>query len=382
MNTGRQNDNAHVRQQLAEQIKRRREQLKLTQAQLAQRARLGTLQVVSSIERGERDIKASELAAIAKVLHCDLTDLFAEETDSTPIVAWRERPEANAEDLAAHFRRLCENYHLAEIWAHEERDCDLPSVRLPRGTPTFTWARKIADQIRNELGLGNLPATSLYETLEERCGVKIFFFPNLLGSAACTWGDFGAAIVLNASEVPWRRNFSLAHELFHLVTWDRLSPEHTDTNGWWSDLIEKWANAFASSLLLPESPLRDVLNAHRDAAGITWRGFVEVAREFKVSIDALVWRLVSLSILTENQAHELLDNPAFRMIDRETFSLTPDPKMLPERFLRLLETAYLQNKVSAGRIAEMTDKTLADVHHWLSKLEENEVGARKLVRLA
>lgn len=384
MSREQRSSSGDVQRHLAENIRDRREQLGLTQAQLAKRAGFNAPQIVSSIERNEREVKATELAAIARALHCDLMDLFADDHDhvEAPIVAWRERPTAGAEDQAARFLQLCEWYSLAEQWAHEENDCDLPDAPPPRGVPTVSWARSIAEQVRDALGLGSLPAASLYQTLEERCGVKIFYFDDLIGSAACARGEFGAGVALNASEVPWRRNFSLAHELFHLVTWDYLGPEPDDTDAIWSSHIETLANAFASSLLLPEAATRRSLEAHRDEQSITWRGLVEVAREFDVSTEALLWRLVSLGMVSEKQVRQLLENPGFRTVDRMTFAPIHGPDLLPERYLRLLETAYLRGEVSAGRVAEMTGQSLADVHRKLTEMEEVEGDAGQLVRLA
>ncbi|HEX9056243.1 MAG TPA: XRE family transcriptional regulator [Ktedonobacterales bacterium] len=383
MSSEQRGSNGDVQRRLAENIRGRREQLRLTQAQLAERAGFSAPQIVSSIERNEREVKATELAAIAHALHCDLMDLFADDSvrEEAPVVAWRERPAAGGEDQAARFLQLCGWYALAEEWAREERDCDLPEVRRPRGSPTVGWARSAAEEIRAHLGLGSLPAASLYQTLEERCGVKIFYFHDLIGSAACARGNFGAGIALNATEVPWRRNFSLAHELFHLVTWDDLGPEQGGTDTVWSAYVEKLANAFASSLLLPESAVRKSLETHREERGITWRGLVEVAREFDVSTEALLWRLVSLDMVTEKQVRQLLENPVFRGIDRTTFAPIHEPDLLPERYLRLLETSFLRGEVSAGRVAEMTGQSLADVHHKLIQLEEAESDAGQLVRL-
>lgn len=382
VNTKQQDSNGDVRRRLAERIRSRREQIHLTQAQLAERLGFASSQIISSLERGERDVKAVELASIAKALRCDLFDLLTKDFDEPAVVAWRERPDNGAEDQAARFLQLCQWYALAEEWSGEEHTCDLPDVWAPSGPLTHMWARAIAEDVRHKLGLGSIPAASLYQTLEERCGVKIFHFRDLHGSAACARGAFGAGVALNASEVPWRRNFSLAHELFHLVTWDILEPEQAVMSNTWSTHIEKLANAFASSLLLPESAILESLDAHSDEHTITWRGLVEVAREFDVSTEALLWRFVSLNVLEDDQVRQLLDNNAFRNLDRATFASIPEPQMLPERYLRLLETAFLHGEVSAGRIAEMTGQTLADVHYKLAQLERDEGGATQLVRLA
>src|SRR5690242_14947908 len=133
-----------VRMQLAENIRARREQLGLMQAQLAERAGFNSPQIVSSIERGERDVKAVELAAIARALHCDLMDLFAEKEQEVvpPVVAWRDRPD-DAADQAARLVQLCEWYALAEEWTGEESACELPEERAPRKAPNVQWARAL-----------------------------------------------------------------------------------------------------------------------------------------------------------------------------------------------------------------------------------------------
>lgn len=387
MSTEQGGSSGDFQRQLAANIRARRERLGLTQAALATRAGFNAPQIVSSIERGERDVKAVELAAIARALHCELADFFTDEQniqeeEQPAIVAWRERPSVGAEVQEARFLQLCEWYALAEQWAGEDHTCELPEVWSQGQPATLAWARAIAEDVRQNLGLGSLPAASLYQTLEERCGVKIFHFTDLQGSAACAWGDFGAGIALNASEVSWRRNFSLAHELFHLVTWEYLGPEHVDTHSGWSAHIEKLANAFASSLLLPESALLESLSVHRSEKGITWHGLVMVAREFDVSTEALLWRLVTLSMVPEKQVRLLLADPVFRDIDRKTFAPIHEPDLLPERYLRLLESSYLRGDVSAGRIAEMTGKNLADVHSLLAQIEGAEGDASQLVRLA
>ena len=383
VDTDQHDSGGDIRARLAENIRRRREYVGLTQAQLAERAGFNAPQIVSSIERGERDVKAVELAAIARALHCDLMDLFAEGEEKTQpvVVAWRERPE-DAENQAARLVQLCEWYALAEEWTDEESACALPDVRTARSAHDVFWARALADRVHGSLGLGSLPAASLYQTLEERCGIKIFHLPDLHGSAACAWGDFGAGIALNASEPQRRRNFSLAHELFHLLTWEDLGPEHSGVNSWWSNRIETLANAFASSLLLPESSLRASLEAHREERSITLEGIVEVAREFDVSSEALLWRLVSLGMLKDTRTRQLLANPVFRNLDRMTFTEELTPAPTPARYLRLLELAYLRGDVSMGRIAEMTGKRLADVRHKLAQLEEDAGGAQQLVHLA
>ena len=82
------------------------------------------------------------------------------------------------------------------------------------------WANLLAERMHRDLNLGDYPASLLAQRLEEDYGVLIMSSHIENGSAACCRAEWGAAIVLNGKEVPWRQTFNLAHELFHLVTWN------------------------------------------------------------------------------------------------------------------------------------------------------------------
>ncbi|HEY0462625.1 MAG TPA: ImmA/IrrE family metallo-endopeptidase [Polyangiaceae bacterium] len=78
--------------------------------------------------------------------------------------------------------------------------------------------------------------------LEEQCGVKVFhldFEPR--GTAASSHSaGFGNAVLLNKKNPKWRRNFDLAHELFHLLTWNFVGSSSAG-HGVWSESDEKLA---------------------------------------------------------------------------------------------------------------------------------------------
>ncbi len=65
---------------------------------------------------------------------------------------------------------------------------------------------------------------------------------------------YRAAILPNSNNIRWRRNFDLAHELFHQLTWKlfRIGDSATQAD----DQDEKLANCFAGSLLVPPKPLK------------------------------------------------------------------------------------------------------------------------------
>ena len=81
------------------------------------------------------------------------------------------------------------------------------------------------------------------------------------GTAACTQSPtFGAAVLLNAKNARWRRNFDLAHELFHLLTWNVFNPASGSSTER-PAREEQLADRFASNLLMPEESVRASVNA-------------------------------------------------------------------------------------------------------------------------
>ena len=126
-----------------------------------------------------------------------------------------------AEQVQARLVELADQYHSLEVLCEQGSNFDLPCCGSDAKSFGFPAAARLARRVRNDLGLGDRPGQALLRVLEEVCNVKVFhldFEPS--GTAACTLTErYGAAVLLNARNAPWRRTFDLAHELFHLLTW-------------------------------------------------------------------------------------------------------------------------------------------------------------------
>jgi Zn-dependent peptidase ImmA (M78 family) len=108
-------------------------------------------------------------------------------------------------------------------------------------------------------------------------------------------GDRDPSIVLNADDSSKRKRFTCAHEIGHYVKRDATEEyEYLDLRGQLAsagtDPDERYANAFAASLLMPE---RQVRRLHKDGFGE-----VELAAIFDVSREAMHYRLTNLSLHT------------------------------------------------------------------------------------
>lgn len=341
---------------LGRRIREARERLRWTQATLAVAVGFASGQIVSSIESGAREVKASELTRIARALHTSVDNLLNPELRRESRVAWREQPESGFEEHETRFLLKCERFGLLEKWCDSAGAQPLPSLRFSSPSPSFGDVQLQAERVRNTFQLGGRPACSLRTTLEEDYGVKIFYDdlgPDG-GSAFSLQSWFGTAVLLNSAEAPWRRNYSLAHELFHLVTAGQLERCGRDQ-------VEKLANVFASALLLPSDHVLAALEARLRGRKVSYEDLVQMAREFDVSIDALLWRLVNLHRLDQAAVNAALGSRVLRAIDKASYPTWDAVPSLPERFVRLSFLAYRRGKIGLAKLAEFLDASLVDL---------------------
>lgn len=351
--------------QLASRIRERRDALKLTQRALAERAGFQQHQTISQIEKGEREVKAWELARIANALHVSVVDLLSETAmEPSPAVLWRQAPTEDKAVREAEFIERCRRY------AHVEHLVGIETARtIPCASPldlaqcTLSQVDELAAEVRRHLGLGERPAAELVKALEERCGVKIWYAS--LGreaSAASVYGEFGPAILMNSTEAPWRRNYNFAHELFHLLTWNDSTAASLQENTSLLERADKLADRFASHLLLPADLTIAAFDRRVSNGAVSYADLVTLARELEVSTMALLWRLANLGRLGHETVNQLLDNEQFRKLDRTSMrGRWWDQPPIPERFVRLAFLAYSRGRLSKARLAEYLGVTLLDL---------------------
>jgi XRE family transcriptional regulator, fatty acid utilization regulator len=358
--------------ELGSRIKAARLRMRWSQKRLADALQWNSSQIVSNVESGERELKAWELAQIARILNTTFDTLLNPTTNREALVLWRAKPkdEERAGEIEAKFLTRCSRYAQLEKW------CELPTPEELKPlsinsleTPIYA-VQKEAAIVRDAMKLGGRPACTLEKTLEEDYGVKIFYEDlGASGSALCARNDFGSALLLNASEVPWRRNYSLAHELFHLMT----------PTQWDGERCEQLADAFASALLLPQESLTSSIHERTIGKKIQLERLVEIACEFGVSIDALCWRLVNLNILKRDKVlAELKPDSELRRIDhfsRRAYPSSEPQQGLPERYIRLAYLAYAKGKLGRSKLAEYLEISAYDLAEYLNSNSEALSGA-------
>ncbi|MGV8083954.1 MAG: helix-turn-helix domain-containing protein [Coriobacteriia bacterium] len=366
-------------ERLGARIRTLRERLGLSQENLAKRVGFSSRQTLSELEHGRREVKAGELFAIARALRVDVMALLSEIEPARPSVLWRARPAANAEELQAAFLTWCERYShvLTATGSAHSRRSPLPAADIDPYAFDFSDAEELAIDVARMLDTGARPAGSLQKALEVQFDIIIWYLDlGADGSAACTKGTFGSAMLINRREAPWRRNFDMAHELFHLLTWDSMTPViKADTK--LAQRAERLANAFAAALLLPADEVKNELEANRSSESLSRADLVAIARDFGVSSEALLWRLLNLGLGFEReQIERLLRDPDFRALDKASqIGQWWDPPPLPERFVRLAHLASTRGRLSRSKLAGYLECGLPDLSSCLGRYgiaEESE----------
>lgn len=348
-------------------IREYRTRLKMNQDDFAAQLGVNSFQIVSQIENGNRELKARELVKAAEILRTSVQNLLSIDPAQIPAPRWRDKPTEGFEAVEARFCLRCERYALLEDWCDERFLRDLPSVSLSKAhESTHGELERAAEDVRSAMKLGGRPAASLGEILQEDYAIKILH-DSFVGTALCASGKFGKAILLNRDNVKWRRNFSLAHELFHLL----VEGVYQD-----AEKEERHAQIFASALLMPSSSLIASFDAKVQNNKIPVRDLVTAAQEFNVSTEALLWRLLSLRRMNREQVQQLIGSDSVKALEAFGERKNDRPDELPDRYVRLAYQAYNSGKIGLAKLAEFLETTpgqlAADTKIWSSGVDLNE----------
>ena len=357
---------------IGDRLQYARQRAALTGPQVSESTGIGTSSL-SDFENDKRSPSVSQLQKLAEVNRRSVWFFLEEGPLPREVILWRKRPEEEAPSVEMQFLKLCQQYHRLEMWCGEVNPPCLPEGAGNAVSYTYVDAEALAKQVRDQLELGDRPGLSLLTVLEEVCGVKVFhldFAPT--GTAASTWSDiFGAAVLLNKGNVRWRRNFDLAHELFHLLTWHvfRKPEEANVTSFCASEDEEKFATCFARNLLMPADVAKKAFADKRKDGRLSFEAVFDIARQFDVSVEALLRHLSFLGIVDRGMVENAVDRAKLLAPMLEDRQRSTEPPTWPERYKALAMKALRHGSISIGRFAEYLEIS----RHEAMKYVEQEV---------
>lgn len=355
---------------LAARLKSARESVGLSLTEASRRLCFPNYQTLSKIEEGGRIVKAAELSTFARAYYSSVNQLLGiQEARPPAIFLWRS--EGKSEERLEAERRIskhCTHYVSIEKILGLPQSAGFP--RLVKGREMIRTdgdVDDVASKACNLLNLGKRPACSLAKVLEQEYGVKLLYLPlSDAGSAASiVHPDWGAVITINSDEAPWRRAYDLGHELFHLLTWEVVMPEEKENASLHGDL-EKKANRFASTLLLPDSEIQSELHKLlRRSHSISFSDLVDLAREFGVSTKALLYRMANLRFFTWERADELAKYEELSTLDKTRRRADWGQQPRSERFDFLAVQCLRKGLISRGKFAEMVEIDRSDIDSFI-----------------
>ena len=324
---------------------------------------------LSDFENDKREPKFSQLSKLADVYRRTVEFFLTDEPFVEEVMLWRDKPDDDQRTkIEAEFRKLCEQYRRLEVLTDEIKETKLPQIDVSRDEFDYRQASKLAECFQRDFILGDIPSASLKQILEENFFVKIFHLSSN-GSSISTLSDhFGAAILLNKDSKLWRRNFNLAHELFHLLTWKIFRINGTGIE--FNENEEKLANAFASRLLLPTDIIKDkiellISKEHQ----VSIEALDEIAREFGVSVEALLWRMLYLYNKPVEEIEKYIEQ-AQKIKTRRPLRRSDEPDELPERYCSLAIRALRVGKLSLMQFAKYMGISYRNAEEYLMDDED------------
>lgn len=390
---------------LGENLKRARERSGKSQQQVADLLALPRT-AVTNLEAGNRAVSTLELSKLAALYGQPIAHFFGQPKsnmeDLSAVVLPRALPAIMASDeMRRAIEKIIDLYtegaQLRELLGNSI-DSAVPNYAMRAATvgESLRQAELVAHEERRRLGLGVAPIGNVAGLIASQgIWTAATELPEDLSGLFINHNSIGFAVVVNSAHHAVRRRFSYAHEYAHAL-FDRDDGIRKTERANASDLVEKRANSFAASFLMPTDGILEQLrlmdkgNPSRqsqilfDVAGnlpqeaeirppagsqaITYQDVTMLAQHFGVSYEAMVWRLKSIGKISASETDFLISKKGVGRDYGQALHLLRDSEgrgsnyaedggiELRAQVTRLATEAYRRGEISAGRLRDLSQK--------------------------
>ncbi len=384
--------------EVGKKIQQERKKRGLTQDMVEKRINLPQ-KAMTRIEAGERAPSTLELSKLAELFHMPIGDFLKDAIDEDPLIALHraapglEQNPAIQEEVSRCVYLCKEGISLERLLEQPPRQRVLfsPFAHPPTLLDAIKQGEQAAKEERRRLGIGTIPIRNLVELLTSQgiwCAAT--HLPSEMSGLFLCHSSVGMVILVNSTHASSRQRFSYAHEYAHAL-FDTNQPVLVSDNMNSSELIEKRANSFAAAFLMPEEGIAEVMYfINKGLPGRTSYSIFDVstqemieteerqiaknqklspqdaafiAHRFGVSYQATVYRLHSLRYLSQKAREDLLSEEnkgrdylhLLGLEDSQQIEKNPPfQRELKAYMTRLVIEAYRQEKISRGRVIELS----------------------------
>ncbi len=261
---------------------------------------------MSNIERGKRAVKTEELASIARALGVSALAILSEDSllERLPVAARAQAEVVSDGSAVARLTALAELHEVLSAHGFPSAPAlaDVPAVDVDHWLDSAdALASWVGTRIRLD-GPHKDRLSQLAAAIERefRVDVLIEGSPDQIAGASITDRRF-PFIFVNRDQPVTRALFTLAHELAHVLSGEGESALTLDVNLTAHTNPERFANAFAASLLMPKARIDAIIaEAGRGATALA-----RMVSEFGVSFESLVYRLHNLNVINAHGRDQL-----------------------------------------------------------------------------
>ena len=348
---------------IGKRLKALRESKSISQDSVAELLGIKDRQTISAIETGQRRMSVDELLTAAEKLDVPVdyfTDPFRLEGEGQ--FSWRtsgaklpelQEWEGRTGSWVALYRELAKQLNVNRPLLRHALNISKQS--------SYDDATTVGERFYSEFPLGKNPAKQLSGLMETRLHFLVLFVDmgSNISGAACRVSDLDV-VLISRNEIPGRRNFTLAHELFHMLTWDSMPPSYVEeTKENRGNRVEALRDNFAAALLMPSKVLRRYGKWSDLSTEQLINKLNSTATELGVTSQALKWRLVNLGSVDRKTA-KTIPNRVLRNNGGKSAEIEAPPRF-SKPFMKVIGDAIDKGHISARRTAKLLQTTIDDL---------------------
>lgn len=338
---------------LGTQLKKARRTVQFDEQEVARRLRVDRQTIVNwEAEREAPTLK--ELESLAALYGREI-DYFLRETPALPAeIQFRSRTKQSFTELTEKARKVIARFDELCRTAYElERALGkIVQPRIGHASKSQSPTELAAEQ-RKALDLGVRPVGKLRDFLS-KIGLRIFelVVPGREFSGfSCMHPDYGPCILINAKDVPGRRNFTILHEFAHLLY--RHEPcvcDIAEEIGAGATVDERQANLFAVEFLLPAQQVKDDFARRGLSSTPLVQDVGKMAGKWAASVEAMFYRLEELGLVKRDYGRTVLASYEPQVVGKKS-PLPAWKRRLGEVYVSDAIRAYREGHISLGKLA-------------------------------